>query len=233
MWIAIAISIVITMIVIVIIFVFVRKLQRNKMKRKEEAVLKGISTNICERLHVAIPNSKWRWVCRPSGFVLNGGIARIEVIEQSQSVSYIDVCLSTNRYMALHLLNVVELTTSELVVNNVNYLNSDNITKTIISSAPKTDIKPYDKESVIKWFNIILFDTLNSIIGDLNANNGVCLYIGKNGEAYTDVNGEKSILHEYGEMPDVSLWDYIIEKLGESGLFAENQNDDCIFISWA
>jgi hypothetical protein len=34
-------------------------------------------------------------------------------------------------------------------------------------------------------------------------------------------------------MPDVALWEQITEKLSEAGLFAEVQDGNCIFVSWA
>jgi hypothetical protein len=93
-----------------IIFALVYKIERVKGKRKEEWAFNSIVAGIGERLHASFPGSKWRWVCCPAGFAVNGGIARIEVILSSGKHQFIDVCLKTSGYMALHLSGASELT---------------------------------------------------------------------------------------------------------------------------
>jgi len=114
---------VIALIAMLPVVAFVQKRKRVKIKRKQESALKGIEPGICERLHAACPGSKWRWVCHPADFTENGGIARIEVIRSSGNQQFMDVCLSVNGFMALHVLNAVELTAMDGVLNSDNFEN--------------------------------------------------------------------------------------------------------------
>ena len=200
-------------------------------KRKAKEALKGITVGISERLYAVFPDSKWRWVCRPVGFTTHGGIARIEVISNESKLRFIDVCYQSDGYMALHVLNVCELIASASEFSLENSVVS-NTTKTV-PTASTTGIKPHDRESVLKWYNIVLINSLNTLIDDLNAADKLCLYIGKDGKAYEDENDKHSVLYDFGELPDVTLWEHITEKLGEAGLLAEVQEENRIFISWA
>jgi len=94
-------------------------------------------------------------------------------------------------------------------------------------------VKPNDEESVEKWYNIVFINALTTLIDDLNANGEVCFYIGQDGKAYTENDNGNIVVSDFGEMPDISLWTHIIERLGDAGLFAEVQNENRIFISWA
>jgi len=237
MWITIGTLIAFTATVMLLIIVIVQKIRSGKIKRKEELVLKGIVAGIGNRLHANYPNTKWRWVCCPVGFAKNGGIARIEVLDQSGNVSFMDVCLSTNGYMALHVLTVVELVTADVGLD-------EDVDSTCVDledtkepsspvATPKTGTKPYDKETVIKWYNIMLIGALTNLIDDLNADGDVCIHISQDGKAYIEEDRNISVVYDFGVMPDVSLWNHIIDKLSEEGLFAEIQEENCIFISWA
>jgi hypothetical protein len=77
----------------------------------------------------------------------------------------------------------------------------------------------------------VLIDALTALIEDLNADGEACLHIGQDGKAYAEEGGDA--VYEFGEMPDAALWGHITERLGESGLFAEVREENCIFISWA
>jgi hypothetical protein len=224
MWMAVVGSALYTAVLMAVIFSVVRLMNRKKAKRKEEMALRTIELGICDRLQTAYPNSKWRWVCRPVGYTSNGGIARIEIVESLSKVRFLDVCLMVNGYLALHVTSAVELDAS-----NVKFTPEG----THIPFVPKTGIKPKDKESVIKWHNIVLIDALNALINDLNAKGEVCLYINQVGDAYVEENDEVTIVYDFGEMPDVTLWGHITEKLGEASLFAEVQEGNRLFISWA
>ena len=220
-----------------LIFVMTRKSKRSKTKRKEEQTLQGVASGIGRRLHAAHPGSKWRWVCCPTGFAINGGIARIEVIYASDKQQFIDVCLSVSGYMALHVLNVAELPAAEIVSGLTSgenkadkYVSSNVVTEGIVSN---TVLKPQNKETIGKWYNIVLINSLTTLIDDLNASGEVCLYIGADGKAYIENGGKTTVLHDFGGLPDLSLWDFITERLGQEGLFAETQEDERIFISWA
>jgi len=104
-------------------------------------------------------------------------------------------------------------------------VDSDNPSDTdetpISTAAPKTGTKPYDEESVITWYNIMLIGTLTTLIDDLNAKGEVCVHIGQDGKAYVEDGDSVSVVYEFGAMPDVPLWNHITDKLGEEGLFAE------------
>lgn len=216
-----------------------KKIRRRKDDVNEELALKRIVTGICERLHAAYPNSKWRWVCRPAGFAVNGGIARIEVADSSGEQQFMDVCLSSGGYMAVHVLNVFEL--AELNVST--HIKADeHVADAEISAGTGPDTMLCDEVSITKWYNIVFIDVLTALIDDLNADGEVCVYIGLDGKAYTDKTCAAtsdtqtqsiSVVYDFGQMPDVNLWEYIIEKLGAAGLFAEVQDENCIFISWA
>ena len=52
-------------------------------------------------------------------------------------------------------------------------------------------------------------------------------------EQYVDNVGGITIVYDFGEMPDIFLWGHITDKLADEGLFAEVQEENCIFISWA
>jgi hypothetical protein len=234
MWLMILCFAVIALIAMLPVVALVQKKKRVKIRRKQESALKSVERGICERLHIACPGSKWRWVCRPVSFAENGGIARIEVIRSVGNQQFIDVCLSANGFMVLHVLNAVELKASDMGVNsdNVeNYSTSPKISASAISQY--SGAKPNDEESVAKWYNIVFIDALIALIDDINASGEVCLYIGRDGKAFTEENGNPAIVSDFGEMPDMSLWTHITERLGEAGLFAEVQNENRIFISWA
>jgi len=233
MWIAILFSISLTMAFMQLTFAFTQMMRGKRSKRIKEMALKSVAAGICERFHAAHPGSKWRWVCRAEDFAQNGGIARIEVMYPSGTQQFMDVCLSTNGYMALHISNAVELTAADTEPTLTERENPENTTETPVpATEPKTGVKPSDEESIIKWYNIVLINNLTNLIDDLNANNEVCIHIGQDGKAYTEDGGNITVVYDFGEMPDVTLWEHITEKLGEEGLFAEVQEGNCIFISW-
>jgi len=217
---------------LLLVFAVVQKQRQKKIKHKEEMALRGIGLAIGDRLYSACPDTKWKWVCRPTGFALNGGIARIEVVYPTGTKQFMDVCLSTSGYMALHTLNVSELTASA-VGSTANMESLADAEKAPVPTAPQTGTKPFDEESVAKWYNIVLKDALETLVGDIHAKDEYCLYIGSDGKAYVEDNNEISVIYEFGEMPDVTLWEHITEKLGAGGLTAEVQEGNCIFISWA
>jgi hypothetical protein len=208
--------------------------RNKKIKHKEELALQGIAAGIGDRLHAAHPGSKWKWVCYPVGFAISGGIARIEILYDSGETQFMDVCVSAKGYMALHVLNTEELTSmdSDYESTDFDYL-TDTDNTVWPTTTPRLGIEPHDEESIGKWYNIVLIDALTALIDDLNARGEVCLYIGQDGKAYVEDDGDDSVVHDFGEMPDMSLWKHIIEKLGEDDLFAEEQEGNRIFISWA
>jgi len=242
MWTALAIFLAITALILIIAIVFLinQQSQRSKIKEtkiKGETALKGIELAIGDRLCAAFPDEerKWRWVCKPNSFVVDGGIARIEVVFSDGEQMFMDVCLSPNSYMALHVLNITELTpVNTPAVSRVPIeVSVSTVGKGPIPSHPSMGAKPHDEESLGKWYNIVLIDPLTTLIGNLNAAGELCLYIGNDGKAYTEENGSTNLVYEFGDMPDISFWDCITEKLSRAGLFAEVQEDNCLFISWA
>jgi len=225
---------------------------KRKVKRIEESALMGIESGIAARLHAVWPKSKWRWVCCPASFASSGGIARIEVLHSDDRQSFMDVCLSTNNYMALHVANVVELGSETHEVSSYNasaakdekleddshstasgsifdWLDMDEDFESDVSS---TDTKFHDKESVIAWYNIVFKDALASLIDNLSSRDEACIHIGQDGKAYTERDGIITIEHDFEEMPVMSLWSHIIDKLGEDGLFSEAREGNSIFVSW-
>ena len=237
MWMMITVSVSLSVAFTLLVCLAVQKMKHKKINSKENSALKGIVAGIGNRLHADFPGSKWKWVCRPVEFALNGGVARIEVLDQSNKVCFMDVCLSAKGYMALHVLNVVELTTSGLIISPADVINSGSPATTaenpVSTTAPTTGIRPNDEESVIKWYNIILIDALTALIDDLNAKGEVCLYIDQNGKAYVEEGSGVAVIYEFGGMPDVALWSHITDKLGDAGLFTEIREGNCMFISWA
>lgn len=218
------------LLLIILVYAIVQKSRRKKAKHKEEQALKGVALGIGQRLYAAHPNSKWRWVCYPARFATNGGIARIEVIYASGGRQFMDVCLSIGGYMAIYVLNVTELLAAEVADIANNYASSNLATSSV---ATNVAIKPHDKETIGKWYNIILINKLTALIDNLNASGEVCLYIGADGKAYAENNGDIAVIHDFGDMPDLALWDFITERLSKEGLFAEIQENERIFISWA
>jgi len=228
------------------IFVIIQKNSRKKASQeaiaKEELALQGISAGIGERLYAAYPDSKWRWVCCPASFALNGGIARIEVVHPFGKEIFIDVCLSVKGYMALHVLDVVELVMPDIAIEDSAPVSFESPVsapasvsyETFVSAAvPKTGSKPHNEETIASWYNIVLIDRLTALIDDLNAKGEVCLNIGQDGKAHAEANGSSAIVCDFGEMPDISLWEHVTDKLVTAGLFAEIQEENSIFISWA
>jgi hypothetical protein len=224
MWVILAGLIPLAALLILLCYVIIRRSKHDKARRKQEMALQGIAAGICERLHAASPGAKWRWVCRPAGFARNGGIARIEVAEPCGKLYFIDCCLAANGYMGLHVSNAVELAAKPMPIKKE---------APVPATTPVISKKPNDEESLAKWCNIVLTDPLTALIGDLNAKGEVCLHIGKDGKAYVEDNGGTTTVHDFGDLPDMSLWGHIIDKLSEEGLFAEVNDDDCIFVSWA
>ena len=238
MWIAMMVSIFLTAVVMLLIFAVMQKMKCRKIMKREEAALRGIVVGIGDRLHATHPGSRWKWICRPAGFAINGGIARIEVIYSSGERQFMDVCLSESRYMALHVMDVIELASLDNAHSSItDYESTVNTADTagtpVPTAAPMTGSMPYDEESLGKWYNIVLIDSLNALIDDLNANDEVCLHIGHDGKAFIEENSRITVVYDFGEMPDMALWGHITEKLGAAGLFAEVQEENRIFISWA
>jgi len=235
MWIAIAVIITISLTVALMLLIFaVMQRRRNEITNYNEYfALRSVTAGISERLHAAYPNSKWRWVCRPDRFAINGGIARIDVIDAKGEQFFVDVCLSSvNDYLALHISNAVELMASDTAAtDNESQVNIED--NHLPSATPLTGAKPHNEESVTKWYNIVLIGTLTALIDDLNAKEEICVYIGQDGKAYIDEINCIAVVYDFGEMPDTALWGYIIESLGKEGLFAEVREENCIFISWA
>jgi len=231
MWIVMTGSILVTIVLTLLVFTLMQKRERKRAIYKEEKALKGIGIGIGERLHATLPGSKWRWVCRPAGFALNGGTARIEVINPSGNMRFMDVCLF-NGYMAIHVANVTELTASG-AGSTVDFETSANKGKLPLPIAPSIGIIPHDEDSLTKWYNIVFIDPLTTLIGDLHAREEFCLNIGIDGKAYVEDGDGISVVYDFGEMPGVALWSHITEKLGAAGLFAEVRENNCIFISWA
>ena len=238
MWIMVMVFNVFMMAVVLLVLATVQSIRRKNAKAKEEKALNGVSAGIGAQLHDVCPGSRWRWECRPVDFATKGGIARIEVSDNSGRVRFMDVCLMAGAYMALHETGMVKLAKSGADAREDSAKADFESTEvetdiTVQADVPQTDIKPHDEESVIKWYNIVLFDTLTAVINDLNANGEFCIHIGLDGKAYLDNGGNITVVYDFGQMPDISLWGHIVDKLAEEGLFAEVQEDNCIFISWA
>jgi len=218
-------------IIIVVLSLVCADAMRKRAKRKnnemtQSSVEAGIKSGIASRLHAICNGSKWRWVCKPLNFATNGGIARIEAIYASGERCFIDVCYdAVDGYMALHVTDAVELAIAETVLP----VAADEA-PTLTESAPA--IRPDDEESVAKWFKIVLIGALTDLIGELHANGEASLHIGHDGKAYIENGSGRRIVHEFGNLPDNSLWGNIVDKLSESGLYAEIQGSDSIFISW-
>jgi len=241
MWIIVGTISIVAVIAVSLVSVFILKMKRRRARKKEELALQGISAGISARLHAVYPGSEWRWVCRPKNFVTNKGIARIEVSHNpNENNLLMDVCLNINGFMALHVLNVVDLAQMAadteavgMAATSMDFSFLVDGDEFISSVSPTSSPKPHDKETLTSWYNIVLIDKLTALIDDLHAKGEVCFFIGQDGRAYVENDDDVSIVSEFGEMPDMSLWEFITEKLSEAGLLAETQKDNCIFISWA
>jgi hypothetical protein len=93
-------------------------------------------------------------------------------------------------------------------------------------------VKPDNEEVIERWYKIVLIGALTDLIGELHAGGEASLQIGYDGRAYVEAEGGRKLVYEFGNLPDSSLWGYIIDKLNESGLYAEIQDIGSIFISW-
>ena len=219
--------------VTILILVSVKAIRKRKNTSRKgadealdgEAVLKGIKAGISAQLHAAYPESQWRWICQPLDWVTNGGLARIEVKEPSGKKIIVDVCYRVDGYMALHVTNAAEMAAIEVAEQEMDMaLTTNHVSNPVI--------EPNDEESVTKWYKIVLKGALTELIGELHANEEASLHIERDGKTYVgDENGRK-LVHEFGNLPNRSLWGYIVDKLSESGLYAEIQGNDSIFISW-
>ena len=221
---------------LLILSVLIQKRKHTKARIKEESSLQGVSAGISARLHSVYPNSEWRWVCRPINFATNKGIARIEVKHLSNKKLFMDVCLGENGFMALHMINAADF--ANLVVDIAEDTTPSDFSlpteegSSISPEAPTSNPKPHDEETVNSWYNIVLIDKLTEIIDDLHSSGLVCLYINQDGAAYTEKCSGPSI-YTFCEMPDTHLWEHITDNLSAAGLYAEVEEDNCIFISWA
>jgi len=232
MWIVI-ITCAIVVSVTILILVSAKAIRRRKNKGKkgmdeildEEAVLNGIKAGISTQLHTAYPESQWRWICRPIDWVANGGLARIEVKMPSGKKNIVDVCYRADGYMALHVTNAVEMAAMEVAEKAM-------CTALTTNHASSPVIEPNDEESVTKWYKIALKGALTDLIGELHANEEASLHIERNGKAYVGDENDRKLVYEFGGLPDSSLWSCIVDRLTESGLYAEIQGNDSIFISW-
>ena len=231
--------------VLLFVYVMVLLIRIEISKAKKNKALKGISAGISARIYAIYPDSEWRWVCYPNDFTENKGVARIEIRHHRfDDALFMDVCLSADGFMALHVLNVVDLAemTADAGVGYTDSAEADfdasaDEDEFISPASPASNPKPHDEASVATWYNIVLIDTLTAVIDDLNAKGEVCIHIGLDGKAYVDNGALKgddiSVVHDFGEMPDISLWGHIVDKLAADGLFAEIREENSIFISWA
>jgi len=205
-------ALLLTLLLILAITIPAKKIRQRKDEANDELALKRVEAGICERLHAAYPNSKWRWVCRPADFAVSGGIARIEVADSFGEQQFMDVCLSSSGYMAIHVLNVFELAefnTSTRIKLDAHVADAE------ISASTGSDTRLCDEISITKWYKIVFIDVLTALIDDLNADGEVCVYIGLDGKAYTDktcaaTSGTQtqsiSVVYDFGQMPDLNLW---------------------------
>jgi len=220
--------------VVVLIFFSIAFIVRRRKRAKaikEKSALTGIEAGIKERLNAVCPDLEWRWECRPAGFAINGGIARIEVIYPDGTKAYMDVCVHVSGYLALHMANVVKLAKPKLPLQPTDTADSANDTVEVRVEANTSERS--DKESVLKWYNIVLFGALTELIGNLHAKGEMCLNICQDGKAYVERRGRDVVVHSFGEMLNIGLWGHIVEKLGDDDLFAEIREGNRLFISWA
>ena len=103
-------------------------------------------------------------------------------------------------------------------------------TQTLLLPILPEQVEIADAESIEKWYNVSFSDRLKETITDLNAAGRFCLYIAQDGTACAGDEQEKA--GELGEMPNISLWDDVIERIIEEGLTAEIRGDK-LFVSWA
>ena len=191
--------------------------------------IKHIGNRIGDKLFKAYGgNAGWRWVAHLptyNGQVLSG-VGRIET--ENTLHKFIDVCLKDNGCLTLHAVGTGEEIVPASIVS---------ATTPVIPPAPqppKPSAIPLDSpEGVAKWYNIVFSGALSSLINDLNAQGHLSLSIEKNGRAYVFVMDSPTALlvHDFGDMPDKSHWEIVMEKLEEEGLIA-GERDGALFISW-
>ena len=192
------------------------KRKKSRGLKKEAAALERIAEEIGAQLYASCPESKWRWLCRPAGFEI-GGMGRIAVRYPCKTEIFVDVCISQRGYV-------------ELLVANVQRLSAKVLALPVVKG-----IKPIDEESTAEWYESVFIGTLTGLIADLTAKDDMCLCvcISRDGRVYTGEPGKCAAILQFESMPDVSLWEYIIEQLAEKNLLAEVWNEDHLFISWA
>ena len=207
-------------ILVLLLCFLVSKAQKRRNRKRESSALERIKTGISERLYTVCPTSEWRWVYCPIGIGKNGGIARIEVLYPTGKIETADVYVAQGGYMKLYPVECRELHVCT------------------IASAPDAqdnhdDVYPVGADDLADWYNNVFITALMPIITDLSAKDELCLCISQKGHVCIGEPGDCELIHKYNSMPEVSLWDYVIEQLAENNLYAEVWNEEYLFISWA
>ena len=199
--------------------------------------IKHIGNRIGDKLFKAYGgNAGWRWVAHLptyNGQVLSG-VGRIET--ENTPHKFIDVCLKDDGCLTLHAVGTSEEIVPVSIVSATTPVTPPALPKptTPAPPPPKPSAIPLDSpEGVAKWYNIVFSGALSSLINDLNAQGHLSLSIEKNGKAYVFVMDSPTALlvHDFGDMPDESHWEIVMEKLEEEGLIA-GERDGALFVSW-
>ena len=192
------------------------KRKKAEVEKRKTLALERIDAEIGAKLYNVCVESSWRWICRPDGFE-TGGMGRIAVRYPCDIIKevVVDVCITP--------LNKVEL-----YVANVEKLSAMIFAPPVIKG-----IKPIDEESTIEWYETVFIGPLTELIDDLTKKDNLCVCIGNDGRVYTGEPGKCAAIYEFDSMPDVSLWEYIIEQLAETNLYTQIWNEKHLFISWA
>jgi len=191
---------------------------------------------------------RWAWISYTDGFKERGGIGRIHL--KGAPIEYADVTLAHNGYMEIHAANVVRIdaTASAMplvqpvpCVDDLNddFVESTDTADTVVETPkgqddrePKEALPAIDfnsLEGAEKWFRILFHGELVGFISSHNTTRTQSLTINPDGNAYA--LGSAESVFSFGQLPNESTWDRIIEMLETNNFFAENREGK-LFVSW-
>jgi len=193
------------------------------------------------------PGVQWAWISYTDGFKERGGMGRICL--KGAPIEYADVNLAHNGYMEIHTCNItrIDSTTPEMPtarpIHPTNAYDNDIVESADAIATPDSvggaaeDVSKetlpvinFDsQEGAEKWFRIFFHGELTGFINNINDSSAQSLTINPDGNAY--VAGNDDPVFSFGQLPNVSTWDTIIEMLEANNFFAENR-EGRLFVSW-
>jgi len=203
---------------------------------EDVSLAKSIDQRVSDKVFGAFGNVQWRWYYKPERFYQRGGIARVEML--GASYQFADIHMYGEGCLALHAALEINCATAMPTVEVLEPAVAESVVVPAASELvtpapieqPTQAISLSSPEGVEKWFNIVFFGSLNSLIENLHTQGHLSLYISKDGKTFTIDSNE--MVHDFGTIPDETYWELIVEKISEKDLFAE-ERDGTIFVSWS